>query len=174
MRRRLTHNVTSSTDTRKRLRQNLTPAEALLWTNLKNSQLAGKKFRRQHSIGPFIVDFYCPECRVAVELDGDGHMTEAGAESDEKRTEFLKRFNMTVIRFENREVFHDLEGVLETIRRSLGTTPSCAVKVASRHFLDGAATPPNLGGELHHETYCLFAPSYLPSCYILPCFSDSK
>ena len=106
------------------LRKNLTPAEALLWTNLKNSQLAGKKFRRQHSIGPFIVDFYCPECRVAVELDGEGHMTETGTEADQKRTEFLKRFNVTVIRFENKEVFDDLEGVLETIQRCLGTTPS--------------------------------------------------
>jgi len=106
------------------LRKNLTPAEALLWTNLKNSQLAGKKFRRQHSIGPFIVDFYCPECRVAVELDGDGHMTETGTEADQKRTEFLKRFNVTVFRFENKEVFDDLEGVLETIQRCLGTTPS--------------------------------------------------
>ena len=123
MRRRLTHNLTSSTGTRKRLRKNLTPAEALLWTNLKNSQLKGKKFRRQHSIGPF-VDFYCPECRVAVELDGDGHMTETGAEADQARTEFLKRFNVTVIRIENREVFDDLERVLETIRQSLGTTPS--------------------------------------------------
>jgi very-short-patch-repair endonuclease len=96
----------------------------LLWTNLKNSQLAGKKFRRQHSIGPFIVDFYCPECRVAVELDGDAHMTETGTEADQKRTEFLKRFNVTVIRFENKGVFDDLEGVLETIQRCLGTTPS--------------------------------------------------
>jgi very-short-patch-repair endonuclease len=105
MRRRLIHNIKSSSDTRKRLRKNLTSAEALLWTNLKGSQLAGRKFRRQHSIGPFIVDFYCPACRLAVELDGDGHMTETGAKADHERTDFLKRFNVTVIRFENREIF---------------------------------------------------------------------
>jgi very-short-patch-repair endonuclease len=92
MRRRLVHNLTSSTARRKQLREDLTSAEALLWVNLKNSQLDGKKFRRQQSIGPFIVDFYCPECRVAVELDGDGHLSITGAESDEKRTDFLKRF----------------------------------------------------------------------------------
>src|SRR5690349_22645631 len=109
MRRRLIHNLSSANDRRKALRQSLTPAEALLWLNLKSSRLSGKKFRRQHSIGPYIADFFCPECRLAVELDGDGHMTESGAEWDEKRTRFLKRFNVRVIRFENKEVFENLE-----------------------------------------------------------------
>jgi very-short-patch-repair endonuclease len=128
MRRRLVHNLTSSTARRKQLREDLTSAEALLWVNLKNSQLDGKKFRRQQSIGPFIVDFYCPECRVAVELDGDGHLSITGAESDEKRTDFLKRFKVTVLRFENRDVFENLEGVLDAIRSALGTTPPFAAK----------------------------------------------
>src|SRR5438105_2922126 len=112
MRRRLIHNLETSNTRRKQLRENLTPAEALLWTNLKKSQLEGKKFRRQHSIGPYIVDFFCPECRLAVELDGDAHMTESGAEADERRTKFLKHFNVRVIRFENKEVFDNLEGVI--------------------------------------------------------------
>ena len=119
MRRRLIHNLPSSNDRRKTLRQSLTPAEALLWLNLKRSQLDGKKFRRQHSVGPYIVDFYCPESRLAVELDGDSHMTESGAEWDARRTEFLNRFNVRVIRFENREVFENIEGVLDEIRRNL-------------------------------------------------------
>jgi len=123
MRRRLIHNLKSNTNRRKELRKNLTSAEALLWTNLKNSQLDGKKFRRQHSIGPFIVDFFCPECRLAIELDGDVHMTDQGAERDENRTEFLKRFNVRVIRFENREIFDNVEWVVEVIRQALGTTP---------------------------------------------------
>jgi very-short-patch-repair endonuclease len=118
MRRRLIHNLHSSNDRRRQLRQSLTAAEALLWLNLKRSKLDGKKFRRQHSVGPYIVDFFCPECRLAVELDGDGHMTESGAEWDVKRTDFLKRFNVRVIRFENREVFENIEGVLEEIRRN--------------------------------------------------------
>ena len=90
-RRRLIHNLTSSNDRRRELRGNLTPAEAFLWKHLKSSQLDGKKFRRQHSIGPYIVDFFCAECRLAVELDGAGHMTEFGAEADAERSEFLKR-----------------------------------------------------------------------------------
>ena len=119
MRRRLVHNLESSNNRRKQLRENLTSAEALLWTNLKKSQLAGKKFRRQHGIGPYIVDFFCPECRLAVELDGDAHMTESGAEADERRTNFLKCFNVRVIRFENKDVFDNLEGVVAEIRRNL-------------------------------------------------------
>ena len=128
MRRRLVHNLASSTARRKQLRENLTSAEALLWVNLKNSQLDGKKFRRQQSIGPFIVDFYCAKCRVAIELDGEGHLSMTGAEADEKRTDFLKRFNVTVLRFENNEVFENLEGVLNAIRGALGTTPPFAEK----------------------------------------------
>jgi very-short-patch-repair endonuclease len=119
IRRRLIHNLESSNERRKQLRQNLTSAEALLWTNLKKSQLEGKKFRRQHGVGPYIVDFFCPECRLAVELDGERHMSLSGAEADERRTEFLKRFNVRLIRFENREVFDNLEGVLDEIRRNL-------------------------------------------------------
>ena len=113
--RRLIHNLEKSNQRRNELRKTLTPAEALLWTNLKNSQLEGKKFRRQHGVGPYIVDFYCPECRLAVELDGDGHMSIQGEECDARRTEFLKR----VIRFENKEVFESLEFVLEEIRENL-------------------------------------------------------
>jgi very-short-patch-repair endonuclease len=123
-RRRLIHNVTSVNDKRKELRGSLTPAEAFLWNHLKNRQLDGKKFRRQHSIGPYIVDFFCPECRVIVELDGAGHMTQLGAEADAQRSEFLKRFNVAVIRFENKRVFENIEAVLEEIRKHLGTTPS--------------------------------------------------
>ena len=118
-RRRLIHNVQSSNDRRKELRQTLTAAEALLWINLKGRNLNGKKFRRQHSIGPYIVDFFCPECRLAIELDGAAHMTDNGTDADERRTQFLQRFNVRVIRFENKAVFEDLEDVLEDIRRNL-------------------------------------------------------
>jgi len=95
------------------------PAEALLWTNLKQSRLDGKKFRRQHGIGPYIADFYCPECRVIVELDGARHTGPLEVERDDRRTRFMERFEIRVVRFENRQVFENLEGVLETIRAIL-------------------------------------------------------
>ncbi len=123
-RRRLIHNLSSSNNRCKELRRNLTPAEAFLWTYLKNSQLDGKKFRRQFSIGPYIVDFFCPECRLSVELDGAVHRNEIAAEGDARRSEFLKRFNVKVIRFENKWVFENIEAVLQEIRIGLGTTPS--------------------------------------------------
>ena len=59
---------------RKELRSNLTPAEAKLWTYLKNKKLGGRRFRRQHSVGGYILDFYCPTEKLAIELDGQGHL----------------------------------------------------------------------------------------------------
>ena len=115
-RRRLIHNRETTNEHREELRKNLTQAEALLWLQLKNRKLDGKRFRRQQSVGPFIADFFCPECRLIVELDGAGHKTELGAERDAKRTEFIKKFGIRVIRFENKAVFTNMEGVLETIR----------------------------------------------------------
>ena len=103
---------------RRELRNNLTPAEATLWKHLQRKQLGGRKFRRQHSIGNYIVDFYCPAERLAIELDGQGHYTATGQEKDAERTAFLNEFDVNVIRFENKWVFRDLEGVLEEIKRN--------------------------------------------------------
>jgi very-short-patch-repair endonuclease len=77
--------------------------------------VCGKKFRRQHSVGPYILDFYCPECRLAVELDGQGHFNSMMSEYDYRRDEYLKKLNIRVVRFENRLVFENLEGVLHMI-----------------------------------------------------------
>jgi len=117
--RRLIHNISKNDEKRSQLRNSLTPAEALLWRNLKKSQLNGKKFRRQHGIGPYIVDFYCPEVRLAVELDGAGHSSLLQRELDAKRDDLLSNFNVRVLRFENRLVFENLELVLNTIRTAL-------------------------------------------------------
>ena len=113
------YNRNSSLTRRRELRSHLTRAEALLWSNLKSSNLDGKKFTRQHGIGPYIVDFYCPECRVIVELDGAGHYDVLAQESDELRTNFLQNLGTRVIRFENKEVIENVEMVLETIRAVL-------------------------------------------------------
>ena len=86
---------------------------------MRKSQLAGKKFRRQHSIGKYIVDFYCPEVRLAVEFDGSVHLHPVAGERDTTRTRFLEQLNVRVLRFENRLVFENLEGVLEMIKSYL-------------------------------------------------------
>jgi very-short-patch-repair endonuclease len=101
---------------RKSLRNNGTPAEGALWKLLKGKQLEGRKFRRQHSVGFYILDFYCPAEKLAIELDGERHFTEDGKVYDERRTEYLKEIGIRVVRFENREVFENAERVLEVIR----------------------------------------------------------
>jgi very-short-patch-repair endonuclease len=104
---------------RKEMRQHGTYAEALLWTYLRRRQLLGKKFPRQESIGPFIVDFYCPECRVIVELDGAPHEEILTGNYDSERTKYLEQYGMIVLRFENRLVKDNPEAVLETSRQAL-------------------------------------------------------
>jgi very-short-patch-repair endonuclease len=100
---------------RKELRSNLTPAEAELWSHLKSSKLNGRKFRRQHSIGNFILDFYCPSEKLALELDGQVHYHEVAEQIDAERDQTLKNLGVKVIRFENKEVFQNLEGILQEI-----------------------------------------------------------
>jgi very-short-patch-repair endonuclease len=117
-------NTQSKQPLRRKLRKSLTPAEALLWKNLQNRQLLGKKFRRQASIYRYIVDFYCPECRVIVELDGAAHYSVTRDAYEEERTKYLEAQGLKVIRFENRDVFENLDGVLETIRQNLQAATS--------------------------------------------------
>ena len=96
------------------LRQEMTPAEYLLWTRLRNQKLAGLKFRRQHPVGPFIVDFYCAAYRLVVEIDGDIH--DLQMERDAARTEQLEGYGYRVIRFRNERVLNAVESVLAAIK----------------------------------------------------------
>ena len=100
----------------RQMRLTLTPAEARLWKYLQNHQLAGRKFRRQHSVGPYVLDFYCPREHLAVELDGAAHDQELAAQRDEIRTRYLESHGIKVVRFENRDVMNNLEGVLQMIK----------------------------------------------------------
>jgi very-short-patch-repair endonuclease len=102
---------------RKDLRNNLTPAEAKLWMLVKSKQLDGRKFRRQHSVGNYILDFYCTSEKLAIELDGAHHFTEDGMKYDEVRTAYLNSVGIRVVRFENRLVFDDPEFVLREVKR---------------------------------------------------------
>ncbi|WP_071885974.1 endonuclease domain-containing protein [Hymenobacter sedentarius] len=109
------NNLPHKKDQRRALRNNLTPAEAKLWSVLKSGQLAGRKFRRQHSIGEFILDFYCPQEKLAVELDGASHFTASGNLHDAARTVYLNAAGIHVIRFENKLIWSALDSVLHTI-----------------------------------------------------------
>ena len=101
---------------RKALRNDPTSAEYRLWFYLRQKQLDGKSFRRQTSIENYIVDFYCHSEKLVIELDGQGHYTVDGRMRDELRDARLKELGYTVLRFENKLVFEQLENVLGTIR----------------------------------------------------------
>jgi adenine-specific DNA-methyltransferase len=95
------------------LRRHGTDAEALLWSVLRARQVAGFKFRRQHQLGPYILDFFCAEQSLAIELDGDQHALPANVLRDAQRSRFLAERGVTVLRFGNREVLGQLEAVME-------------------------------------------------------------
>ena len=99
----------------KDLRREQTPAERQLWACLRGKQLGGFRFRRQHPIGPFIVDFCCLSPRLVIEIDGDSHAEQV--EYDESRTAYLEERGYVMLRFTNEDVQHRLEGVLAEIAR---------------------------------------------------------
>lgn len=97
------------------LRQESTESEKLLWAVLRNRKLNGLKFRRQHPLDKFIVDFYCHEKKLVVELDGNVHGEKVNKEYDEARTAMLAGLNVTVLRFKNEEVINNVQGLLKKI-----------------------------------------------------------
>jgi very-short-patch-repair endonuclease len=105
---------------RRRLRRNHTDQEATLWSWLRAKRFAGFKFRRQYACGPYILDFYCPARRLAIELDGGQHFEQGACAYDERRTEYLRRQRLEVLRFPNDVVFNEPEGVRHAIALALG------------------------------------------------------
>lgn len=99
------------------LRKRMTEAETILWEALRNKKLSGLKFRRQHPIGRFIVDFYCHKYKLVIELDGSIHNLIEVAENDRNRELELKDFGLDILRFTNEQVINDLEYVLQTINQ---------------------------------------------------------
>lgn len=101
-----------------RLRANMTTEEKLLWKRLKQNQL-GYKFRRQHPIHKFIVDFYCHELGLVIEVDGEYHLNQEQIELDAEREKLLEFQDLTILRFTNKEVTNDIETVINSIKNKL-------------------------------------------------------
>ena len=97
----------------RQLRREQAPAEALLWSKLRDRRFEGFKFRRQTPIGPYVADFYCAACKLVIELDGDSHV--GNEEADRVRQGELEARGLKVLRFPNPEIFDNLENVLEVI-----------------------------------------------------------
>jgi very-short-patch-repair endonuclease len=109
-------------DTRKQLRRNMTEAELILWDVLKEKKLCGRKFRRQHSIGYYIADFYCSSEKLIIELDGQHHYIPEGLAKDIERDSHLALMDKKVLRFENKEVLNNLTEVLKQIKAQFKRT----------------------------------------------------
>ena len=113
-------NRSSEKDLRRRLRKELTPAEAELWSRLRRGQLRGHRFRRQYSIGPYCVDFYCVQAKLAIEVDGDTHFTPEAKQYDAQRQRYIEAFGIRFLRFTNVDVYDNPDGVVEAIARAIG------------------------------------------------------
>ena len=119
-------------DNARRLRSTQTDAEQLMWMLLRGRRFCGFKFRRQHPLGRYILDFFCLDAMLAVELDGGGHNQAEQAEYDEERTKELESSGIRVIRFWNNDVLKHTDAVLEALYAALQNGPS---PVALRHPL---------------------------------------
>ena len=110
-------NLSQQKQIRKYFRNNMTPAEVILWSKLNRKQL-GYKFRRQYSVGPYILDFCSPELKFAIEVDGDVHAEADVEKKDQKRTEYLQVMGILIKRYTNNEVKESLAGVVEDIMKT--------------------------------------------------------
>ena len=101
---------------RKELRNNPTTQEYMLWSKLKNKQLLGFKFRRQHSLNHYIVDFYCPKLKLIIEVDGKIHLRQENQINDKERDKNLREMGFSILRFTNEEVELEIQSVINRIQ----------------------------------------------------------
>ncbi|MGV9010632.1 endonuclease domain-containing protein [Brevundimonas sp.] len=128
------------------LRRRLTPPEARLWVRLRREQLRGFRFRRQHPVGPYVLDFYCAEAKLAVEVDGQSHDHPDRIAHDRRRTAWLATQGIRVIRLAAEDVRVNLDGVLEFIART--ALERCGER---RRSYTTSSTPPPLRGPPPHS-----------------------
>jgi very-short-patch-repair endonuclease len=116
------HNKLDLKYIRRKLRSEMPKSEVVLWSYLKGKQL-GYKFRRQHSIGPYIVDFYCPAKRLVIEVDGETHLEQSQVTKDHQRDSYFHANYIRILRFLNTDIKENVRGVIESIGRVIGDIP---------------------------------------------------
>jgi very-short-patch-repair endonuclease len=109
------YNKSTMTQRRRTLRKNLPEAEIILWSKLSCKQMLGYKFRRQYSVDQYVIDFYCPELKVAIEVDSDSHFMPGAQEQDKARQEHIEAFGIRFLRFTNEDVCKNVDGVCQTV-----------------------------------------------------------
>lgn len=113
------YNTKKMTKTRQALRRNMPKAEIILWSYLKGKQIQGLKFRRQYSIDKNTVDFYCPEIRMSIEVDGESHLYEKQKEKDLEKETQLEKANIKLVRYLNTDIYDNIEGVIEDLYKQI-------------------------------------------------------
>jgi very-short-patch-repair endonuclease len=114
------YNKASEKVNRKKLRSNSTEAENILWEHLRKKKLSGLKFKRQYSIDHFVVDFYCSELKLAIELDGKIHLKKEVKNHDENRDGYLSEFGIKILRIKNEVILNDIDKALDIINGKIG------------------------------------------------------
>lgn len=113
------YNKSQEKEKRRQLRKNQTKTEEILWQKIRNRQLNGYKFRRQYSVNQFVLDFYCPQEKLAIEIDGDSHFVDGAQEYDQLRQNIIESFGIRFLRFTNDDVYQNIDAVLEVILSNL-------------------------------------------------------
>ncbi|MBV6623096.1 MAG: DUF559 domain-containing protein [Rivularia sp. (in: Bacteria)] len=111
----LIYNKKLEKEKRRKLRQNIVKTEKIIWHKIRNRQIEDCKFRRQYSVYKFVIDFYSPILKLAIEIDGESHFQEGAAEYDRERQNYIESLGITFVRFTNNDVYENLDGVLESI-----------------------------------------------------------
>lgn len=138
------YNRLADTEKRKKLRNNMTKAEVVLRREIKNRQILGVKFRRQFGIGAYVVDFYCTELKLVIEIDGVTHCTDEEKEHDKRRQSEIAQLDIKFIRFTNPEIYDDLYNVLEKIKAKIVEfNPRCWCS-HQQHYRDSPRDLPDL------------------------------
>jgi len=113
-----------TTKIRQRLRRNLTLAEEIFWNQVSKSKFMNLKFRRQHGIGKYIADFYCPTKKLIIEIDGNSHFTKQGQLRDAERSRYIASLGYRIIRYNNNDIVDNVDGVFQDLENQLKLTPS--------------------------------------------------
>ncbi|MBU4142427.1 endonuclease domain-containing protein [Patescibacteria group bacterium] len=103
-------------NSRRKLRCQMTKAEIILWHKIRRNQL-GCKFRRQHGIGKYIVDFYCPELKLIIEVDGNVHFYEENTAADREREKYFKNLGLRLVRYTNLDIMQNIDSVLANLQK---------------------------------------------------------
>ena len=109
------YNQSSQKLKRQNLRRQMPRAEVILWNKLRRRQIAGVKFRRQYRVDRFVLDFYCPQLKLAIEIDGPTHQSAEARDYDQFRQRIIEGLDIQFLRFTNRDVYQNIDGVLDTI-----------------------------------------------------------